>query len=109
MFVVRKKTKIEDHIRVLIAESYRENGKIKQRIIRNVGTAHSKIDLERYEKVAVLMIEEEIKKKNKSDLLLQYSGEIDEIPLTRLPRKSIMKFLSRNVRIFDLPKIHSIA
>ena len=80
MFIIRKKTKIKDHIRVLIAESYIENGKIKQRIIRNVGTAHNKIELERYEKVAVLMIEEEIKKRHKCDLLLQYSGEIDEIP-----------------------------
>ncbi len=62
MFIIIKKTKIEGHIRVLIGESYRENGKIKQRILRNVGTAHSSIDLERYEKVAVLMIEEEIKK-----------------------------------------------
>ena len=81
MFIIRKKTKIKDHIRVLIAESYRENGKIKQRIIRNVGTAHSIIDLERYEKVAVLMIEEEIMKRHKCELLLKYSGEIDEIPL----------------------------
>jgi len=81
MFVIRKKTKIKNHIRVLIGESYRENGKIKQRILRNVGTAHNAIDLERYEKVAVLMIEEEIKKQHKCDLLLQYSGNIDDIPL----------------------------
>lgn len=94
MFIIRKKTKIEDHIRVLIGESYRENGRVKQRIIRNVGTAHNKIDLERYEKVAVLMIEEEIKKKNKSELLLQYSGEIDEIPLKN---RDCLKFEANDI------------
>ena len=97
MFIVRKKTKITDHIRVLIAESYRENGKVKQRIIRNVGTAHNKIDLERYQKVAVLMIEEEIKKKHKCDLILQYSGEIDDIPLKE-----------RNNLKFNADDIHEI-
>lgn len=81
MFIIKKKTKIEGHIRVLIGESFRENGKIKQRILRNVGTAHSKVDLDRYEKVALLMIEEEIKKRHKCDLLLKYSGNIDDIPL----------------------------
>jgi hypothetical protein len=34
MFIIKKKTKIEGHIRVLIGESFRENGKIKQRILR---------------------------------------------------------------------------
>ena len=81
MFIIRKKTKIKDHIRVLIGESYRENGKVRQRIVRNVGTAHTAIDLERYEKVAVLMIEEEIKKRHKCELLLKYSGNIEDIPL----------------------------
>jgi transposase len=95
MFIIRKKTKIEGHIRVLIGESYRENGKIKQRILRNVGTAHNSIDLERYEKVAVLMIEEEIKKKNKCDLLLNYSGEIDEIPLNN---NTAFEFKSNDIR-----------
>ena len=94
MFIVRKKTKIKDHIRVLIAESYRENGKIKQRIVRNVGTAHNEVDLERYEKVAVLMIEEEIKKRNKCELLLQYSGKVDEIPLKD---RDCLKFRTNDV------------
>ena len=94
MFIVRKKTKIKDHIRVLIAESYRENWKIKQRIVRNVGTAHNEVDLERYEKVAVLMIEEEIKKRNKCELLLQYSGKVDEIPLKE---RDCLKFRTNDV------------
>jgi hypothetical protein len=81
MFIIKKKTKIEGHIRVLIGESFRENGKIKQRILRNVGTAHNSIELERYEKVAVLMIEEEIKKQHKCELLFQYNGDIDNIAL----------------------------
>lgn len=81
MFIIKRKTKIEGHIRVLIGESYRENGKVKQRILRVVGVAHNAIDLERYEKVAVLMIEEEIAKKEKAELLLKYSGKTDDIPL----------------------------
>lgn len=83
MYIIRKKTKIEGHVRVLIGESYREKGKIKQRIIRRVGVAHNELDLERYEKLAVLMIEEEISKKAKADLMLKYDGEIDDIPINK--------------------------
>jgi transposase len=108
MFIIRKKTKIKDHIRVLIGESYRENGKIKQRIIRNVGTAHTASDLERYEKVAVLMIEEEIAKREKAELLLKYSGNIDDIPVNHRDK---LKFDSRDIheikRIDDgIPQVY---
>lgn len=108
MFIIRRKTKIKDHIRVLIGESYREKGKIKQRIIRNVGTAHNEVDLERYEKVAVLMIEEEIAKREKVDLLLKYSGHVDDIPINE---RHILNFRTADIheikRVDDgIPEIY---
>lgn len=108
MFIIRRKTKIEGHIRVLIGESYREKGKVKQRILRNVGTAHSNVELERYEKVAVLMIEEEIAKKYKVELLLKYSGNTEDIPLNKRDK---LKFYSDDIheikRVDDgIPEIY---
>jgi transposase len=95
MFIIKRKTENPEYTRVLIAENYREKGKIKQRILRKVGVAHNQRELENYERIAVLMIEEEVKKKNKSDLLLNYSVNLDDIPLKD---KHITKLNSDDVR-----------
>lgn len=95
MFIIKRKTENPEYTRILIAENYREKGKIKQRILRKVGVAHNQRELENYERIAILMIEEEVKKKNKCDLLLKYSGNLDNIPLKD---KHLTKLSSNDVR-----------
>ena len=46
LIVVTKTEKIAGRIRVQVIESYREGQKVKQKLVRNIGTAHSQEELE---------------------------------------------------------------
>ena len=95
MFIVQRKTEIEGYTRVLIVENYRENGKVKQKTIRNIGTARDAEDLEVKLRIATLQVEHEIAKKEKIELLVKYSGDFDAIPLKD---KHILNFKSQNIK-----------
>jgi len=55
MFIRTKKTPRSPNISVQIVESFRENGKSKQRVIRHVGTARNKEHLEKLKQLAAVM------------------------------------------------------
>ena len=63
MFIRSKPAARNDRTYVQLVESYRENGKVKQRVIRHVGTADSKEKQIELEKLA-LTIKMEIEAKS---------------------------------------------
>ncbi|MCY3879787.1 MAG: hypothetical protein OXF74_11495, partial [Rhodobacteraceae bacterium] len=57
MFIRRKKAG-EDRTKVQIVKSVRTGDKVRQRVLRHVGTAHGEEELERLEGVAEFILEE---------------------------------------------------
>jgi transposase len=80
MFVVKKPTRNPEYFRVLIVENLREKGKVKQKILRNIGTARDQVELEQYLKLAHASLEYEIEKKHKCELLFKYADNLEDIP-----------------------------
>ncbi len=79
MFIAKKPTKNPEYTRVQIVENFRENGKVRQKVIRNIGTAHNERELEQFLKLAQSIIEYEIEKKNKCELLFKYADNLEEV------------------------------
>jgi hypothetical protein len=79
MFVVKKPTRNPEYFRIQIVENTRENGKVKQKVLRNIGTAHNEEEVNQLLKVAYASIEYEIARKHKCDLLIKYGDNLDEL------------------------------
>lgn len=52
MYVLKKLTKNPEHTRVLIVETVREDGKVKEKIVSNIGVARNPPQLANFLKVA---------------------------------------------------------
>lgn len=95
MFVAKKPTRNPGHFRVIIVDNYRENGKVKQKIVRTIGTAHNDEELAQYIKLAYSCLEHEIAKKNKCELLFKYGDDLDELAKIN---KSVLKFNAQSLK-----------
>ncbi len=82
MYIRTKKVNKTQRTVVQLAESFRDNGKTKQRIIRHVGTAHSEEELEALLKIAEsikIQLEHENLKKDVKLTRASYASKIGKI------------------------------
>ena len=78
MFVRKVADKKTGYIRIQICSNVREGKKVKQKIIRHVGVAHSEFEYEKFYKLAVAFIDFEKEKLNKSPLLFENTFDLLE-------------------------------
>jgi len=95
MFVVKKPTRNPEYFRIQIVENVRENGKVKQKILRNIGTAHNEEEIKQLQKIAYASIEYEIAKKHRCELLLKYGDNLGD--LAKIDDE-IVKFNSKSLK-----------
>jgi transposase len=101
MYVIKKPTKNPEHTRVLIVESVRENGKVKQKIVSNIGVARNPTQLANFLKVAHASLEYEIEKKHKCELLFKYGDNLDELEKIN---PSIFEFRPKSFK--EIKRVH---
>lgn len=94
MFTRTKKDYRNGHIYVQIVESYREQGRIKQRVIRHIGTAKSEEELKHLKQVASTVkieIERSLLKKKITPVENYYLRSLDEMkPITKQEKLSLI-------------------
>jgi transposase len=101
MYVIKKPTKNPEHTRVLIVESVRENGKVKQKIVSNLGVARNPTQLANFLKVAHASLEYEIEKKHKCELLFKYADNLEELEKID---PSILEFRPKSFK--EIKRVH---
>lgn len=78
MFIRKVQDKKTGTVRIQICKNERVGGKVKQTIVRHVGSAKDADEVERFYKVAAAILEKEIEEKNGMPLLFEAKDEIEE-------------------------------
>jgi transposase len=70
MFIKRRQMpNTDNHLKIQVCENFRENGRVRQKILKHIGTARNDMELRVLEKSAALFIEEMLMARSNGDVL----------------------------------------
>lgn len=104
MFIRKVADKKSGCTRIQICESYRESGKVKQKIVRHVGIARNSEEVEKFAKLAAGLIEREIAKSQGSEPLFTVSEEVEKAYKTKQNIVCDVSSLHEEVRHVEGPR-----
>jgi transposase len=104
MFIRKVTDKRSGCTRIQLCETFRENGKVKQKIIRHVGIARSPEEVERFARLAAGLVEREIAERNRTDPLFSASSDVEKnYPFSHGPTCDL-RSLHEVARVVEGPK-----